>query len=103
MSKENVLEIRTITIRDRTFEVHELSYGALNKLTATLNPQDSAQAEQARGAFGANLIAATCTENGEAITFDQASGFGARIGKKLETEAMSLNGFTEEAKAQAKN
>ena len=100
-------ETVTVTIerksKTRTFEVREASYGFLQQLGASMTAQDTEQRKTAVAAFGANLIAATCFENGEALTFEQAKALPGGIGKRLEKEAMQLNGMTEEAQAEAKN
>lgn len=87
----------------RTFIAHERSFPAINKITAGLNHKDEAQQQQARERFSQNLIAACVTEDGKAITFDQVETMGAKLGKKLETAVLEVNGMTEPKKAEAKN
>jgi hypothetical protein len=102
------LEVRTVSItrgkKTRTFEVREIGYGQINKISAGLNHPDLAKRQQCLESFGANIVSACVYENGNAITFDQASALPGGIGKKLEKEALSLNAMNpEEAKEEAKN
>jgi hypothetical protein len=89
--------------KKRTFLVRESNYGLLQNISAALNHQDAEKKRQAMEAFGPNIIAATCSENGEPITFDQAKAFPASIGKRLEKEALHINGMDAESQAEAKN
>jgi hypothetical protein len=108
MSNENEgLEVKTVTItrgkKTRTFEISEISYGQLNKISAGLNHADAAKRQQNLESFGANMISACVSENGKALTFDEATALPSAIGKKLENEALSLNAMNPEQKDEAKN
>jgi hypothetical protein len=107
MNEQTDFETSTVTVerkgKTRTFVVTEASYGFLQDLGASMTHQDDAQRKVAVAAFGANLIAATCSENGESLSFEQAKALPGGIGKRLEKEAMQINGMSEEAQADAKN
>lgn len=107
MTDKTDFDTSTVTVerkgKTRTFVVTEASYGFLQDLGASMTHQDDAQRKVAVAAFGANLIAATCSENGEPLTFEQAKALPGGIGKRLEKEAMDINGMNEAAKAEAKN
>lgn len=107
VSQEEEFESKEITVarkgKTRTFVVKEISGLAFSRLAANLNHQDAAKQEQAREVFGANLIATTASENGEAISFDKACNLPSGIYQRLIQEANTLNGASEDQKAEAKN
>jgi len=100
--------IRNVSItrggKTRDFVVREVGYGQINKIGAGLNHQDSAKRQQSLETFGANIVSACVSENGVALTFEQAQALPGSIGKTLEKEALALNkedgeeGGKEEAK-----
>jgi hypothetical protein len=113
MSEENSkpanedYEFADITIdrkgKKRNFRISEIGGLAFTRLTTGLNHQDEAKQTQAREVFGANLIAATSSEDGQPITFDKACALPSSIFARLIKEANTLNGASEEAKEEAKN
>jgi hypothetical protein len=89
--------------KKRVFEVREMGYHQLQKLTAALTNQDAAKRENAAANYTTNLIAASVSENGKKLTFEQAANLPQHVGRKLEKKISELNTADDEAANEAKN
>lgn len=107
ITEEDGLEVRTVEVtrngKTRTFQIKESSYGLINKISASLNQADDAKKLVALESFGANMISASCYEDGKRLTFEQASNLPGQIGRRLEKESISINAMDAAAKDEAKN